>query len=87
MAVLIGAMYTTAVSDAFGLSGRMARHCPWPRWIVNLLIVAGAYGIAGIGFGRLVEQGYPLFGAVGLGQLILLLFHYIKKKQEKTGNT
>ena len=82
--VLIGAMYTTAVSDGFGVLCRLRGLRPrWPAWMSSLLIVAAAFGVACLGFGRLIEKGYLIFGCIGLGQWGLLLYYYIKKKQNK----
>ena len=83
VAVLIGAMYTTAVADGFGVLCRVQGIGRIPDWVWSLGIVAGAFGISCVGFGRLVARGYLVFGCIGLGQLGMLLYYYIKKTMSK----
>lgn len=77
--VLVGAMLTTAVSDGFGVLRRLEGVGGFPRWLWSLIISVGALAVSGFGFGRLVEQGYLIFGCIGLGQLAALFYYCIKR--------
>ena len=76
--VLLGAMYTTAISDGFGVLNRV-RGCGVNRNLLCLLLTGAAFLLAQLGFGDLVDKGYRLFGYLGIGQLILIAVHALAK--------
>lgn len=71
-ALLLAAMYTTAIGSAYGCLEFCKSH---------LLMVSGAALVSSLGFTVLIDKGYTFFGYIGLFQL-LLLFHravYLKR--------
>lgn len=83
--VLLGAMYTTAVADAFGLLSRVApiRRCSEGAKLI--LLTALAMVLARMGFARLVEKGYRLLGYFGVVQILLIVIKCIPKKENING--
>lgn len=79
--VLLGAMYTTAVSDGFGFIRRVQAALPLSRSIICLTMILLALILSGFGFTGLVTKGYRFFGYLGIGQLILMMIQCIPKKE------
>lgn len=79
--VLLGAMYTTAVADGFGVISRVQAVLPLKRGIICLLMTILALVLSRLGFTALVNKGYRLFGYLGIGQLLLILIRCIPKKR------
>ena len=83
--VLLGAMYTTAVADGFGLMNRMKRLKRWSEKTKALLMTLSAMILARLGFTCLVEKGYKFLGYLGMAQLILIIIKCISKKETING--
>ena len=83
--VLLGAMYTTAVSDGFGLMKRVES----VRWLSGgtrvLAVTALAMMLAKLGFTCLVEKGYKFLGYLGVVQMLLIIIKCIPKKETING--
>ena len=85
MVLLLGAMYTTAVADGFGLMNRMKRLKRWSEKTKVLLMTLSAMILARLGFTCLVEKGYKFLGYLGMAQLILIIIKCISKKETING--
>ena len=74
--VLIIAIFTSAVSAGYGFLENIknARIYKKIAWLLCILGIASSY----IGFGKLVVLLYPIFGIVGVLQIILIVRHYKK---------
>ncbi len=92
--VLLGAMFTTAVSDGYGFISRMRMIWPISQTWLCLATTVVALMLSGLGFDKLVIKGYRFFGYLGIGQLVLIVWKCIPKgehkwktktKKEKTG--
>ena len=83
--LLLGAMYTTAVADGFGLMNRMKRLKRWSEKTKALLMTFSAMILARLGFTCLVEKGYKFLGYLGMAQLILIIIKCISKKETING--
>lgn len=79
--ILLGAMYTTAVSDGFGFVSRVQAILPFKRSVICLLMLLMALVLSAFGFTRLVTKGYRLFGYLGIGQFALMMLQCIPKKE------
>lgn len=77
--VLLGAMYTTALSDGFGIMGRL-QGVKMGRGMQCLLMTVLSLGLARLGFAQLVAKGYRLLGVLGMGQLLLTIVHSVDIK-------
>ena len=74
--VLIIAIFTSAVSAGYGFLENIKNRRQYKK-IAILMCLAGIV-IAHIGFGKLVEFLYPLFGLIGVFQIILIEREYKK---------
>ena len=81
MAVLLGAMYTTAVADGFGLVNRMKLVGRFSNTVKATLMTLLAIVLARLGFTYLVEKGYRFLGYLGLVQMLLIIIKCIPKKE------
>ena len=79
--VLLGAMYTTAVADGFGLLNRI-RAAGRSGTIPMVWITVLAFVLAQLGFGALVEKGYRFLGYLGIFQMIRILIKCIPKRRQ-----
>lgn len=79
--VVIIAIYTTAVSAGYGFLESIKDKRKYK--IISALICLSSIPISYIGFGKLINIMYPLFGAIGMYQIILIFKKYsIAKKDE-----
>lgn len=79
--LIFSAMFTTAVANGFGLIDMIKKSKPYLRkhhWTVNLLIVLSAVLFSGIGFSNMVGRVYPIFGYLGIFQLLCIVLYYFK---------
>jgi len=71
--VIYGEIFTSVVSDIFGLQRQLESMWNIPRYIVTIVLVSIIYTISQIGYGSLIEHLYPLFGYISIAFLILLI--------------
>ncbi len=83
--VLLGAMYTTAVSNGFGFISRMQVIWPNKHNKLCVIITLTALLLSHMGFGELVAKGYRFFGYLGIGQMLLIVVKCIPKKENING--
>ena len=75
--ILLGAMYTTAISNGYGFTDALRSVLPVGKlWMSVLTVLLGIF-VSQLGFSQLVNKGYSLFGYIGLFQLLLLSMHWI----------
>ncbi len=70
--IILGAIITTAISDAFGFLNNVAKDKRQYKKI-NAIICLISIFVSLFGFSNLVNNIYPIFGALGIIQLILIL--------------
>ena len=75
--LLLGGMFTSALSCLFGITVRMEarRGSPLPRWQLAALCAAAFAGSI-LGFKNVVSYVYPVCGYVGFFALLGVAFHY-----------
>ncbi len=83
--VLLGAMYTTAVSNGFGIVNRIQAVWPIKRGGICAGMTAIALLLSRMGFADLVAKGYRFFGYLGIGQMVLIVVKCIPKKENING--
>ncbi len=83
--VLLGAMYTTAVSEGFGFVSRMQVIWPNMRGRLCVIMTVIALLLSRMGFADLVAKGYRFFGYLGIGQMLLIAVNCIPKKENING--
>ena len=79
--VLISAMFTTAVANGYGIIQRLREYSFLKRLSNNtiiLLVIVSAALFSRIGFSNMVSKVYPVFGYVGLLQIIIISVFYIR---------
>ena len=70
--IILGAIITTAISDAFGFLNNVAKDKKKYN-ILNKVICSTSVLVSSFGFSNLVNNIYPVFGILGIIQLILIL--------------
>lgn len=71
--VIYGEIFTSVVSDIFGLQRQLESMVKAPRHVITIVLISIIYMISQIGYGSLIEHLYPLFGYVSIVFLILLI--------------
>jgi uncharacterized membrane protein YkvI len=82
--LLISAMFTTAVANGFGLIDiikERSQYLKEHKGIINIFVVMSAAAFSSIGFSNMVGKVYPVFGYLGLFQLICIMLYYLKYKK------
>ena len=70
--IILGAIITTAISSAFGFLNNVSNSVKKYNRI-NLIICICAIIISHFGFSNLVNSLYPVFGVLGLIQMVFIL--------------
>lgn len=70
--IILGAIVTTAISSAYGFLNNICKTKKTYKKI-NFLICFGAIFVSLFGFSNLVNSLYPVFGILGLIQLLIIL--------------
>ena len=81
MMVLLGAMYTTALSNGFGFMHRIQAIWPIKKEILWLGMTVVALLVSRMGFADLVVKGYRILGYVGSAQLLLIVLRCFVKRR------
>lgn len=76
--ILIFAMITTAVSNAFGASEQMMSYTGLGSISSAMLVCSVGFLGAGLGFEVLVSKGYKLFGYLGIAVVIAIIKDFLK---------
>ena len=70
--IILSAIITTAISDAYAFLNNTSKNKKQYN-LYNILICLSSIFISLFGFSNLVNSIYPLFGILGLIQLILII--------------
>jgi uncharacterized membrane protein YkvI len=82
--VIIAAMFTTAVANGFGIVAKVKNKLKSKyKERYTIVFIGISIVFAHIGFSNMVEKVYPIFGYIGLLELILILLYFIKYKMKK----
>ncbi|TCT12308.1 putative membrane protein YkvI [Natranaerovirga pectinivora] len=77
--VIIAAMFTTAVANGYGIVAKLKAKEKDSNFGIFIFVMMGVL-VAQIGFSTMVSKVYPVFGYIGLLELILILMYFIKYK-------
>jgi len=72
MFVIFAEIFTTMLSDVYGLTLQIRQHTGWNLLLTIALILIACYFISQIGFSRLLSVLYPLFGLISLLWLAMM---------------
>lgn len=75
---IVAAIFTSAIASGYGILENVKNKEKYK--LANFVICAMIIPISYIGFGKLVELLYPVFGVIGIGQIVLILSHTFKIK-------
>lgn len=79
--VLWSAIYTTVLSNIFGLVNRIKSKVNYSTALISLIIIIGIIPLSFIGFSTLVKILYPLYGVLNLYVLAILLLYPFQLKR------
>ncbi len=72
------AVFSTAVANLFSLASRLSKNNPRSYSFYALLITAACIPLAFYDFKKLVAFFYPLFGALSIALIIMILVNYLR---------
>lgn len=72
--VIFGEILTTFLSNVYGIALQLKQRTRYSVRTLIPLILAGCYAISQIGFSRLLELLYPLFGTISLIWFVLIMW-------------
>lgn len=82
MVVLILAMYTTAIANGHGVVENLRSRLAINEKLLVVVVVGFAMLSAKIGFSNLVSRIFPMFGYIGLFEIIMIMVYYSCMKWE-----
>ncbi|GMQ59509.1 membrane protein [Vallitalea sediminicola] len=81
--VLICAMFTTAVANGYGILSKLKLSTAKHGKIKLAVFILFAVIFSQIGFSNMVGKIYPIFGYIGVFEVILILVYFVKMKYEQ----
>ncbi|TBL73218.1 hypothetical protein [Paenibacillus thalictri] len=72
--IIYGEIFTTYVADAYGLTLQLKQRFSIPQQFVIIAILVLSYIVSQFGFKTLLSSLYPLFGAVSLAWMTMLIW-------------
>jgi len=81
--VLISAMFTTAVANGYGVIDRMRNIFKIKSNYISSIIIILAMVVAQFGFSNMVGKIYPIFGYIGIFQIVIILLYFVVSKIKK----
>jgi len=81
--MLVSAMFTTAVANGFGVIERVKENSVVLKenaYVIKFVVVTVAAAFSSIGFSTLVANVYPLFGYVGVFEIVCIGIFFIRKR-------
>ncbi len=81
--VLISAMFTTAVANGYGILSRLNINKAKGGKVKLAIFISSAVIFSQIGFSNMVGKVYPIFGYIGVFQIILIMLYFAKIKWDE----
>lgn len=81
--VLIAAIFTTAIANGYGFLKRVSMEFKMPLKKITPLFIIASMVFAQVGFSKMVEKLYTLFGYVGIFEVLVILIYFISRKVNK----
>lgn len=85
--LLISAIFTTAVANGFGIIEKLKENKKLFRnksLSLNIGIIVAAILFSNIGFSTMVGKIYPIFGYIGMLEIICISIYFIKHEKRKS---
>jgi len=79
--LMLCAIVTTAVTNAFALVEWTRGYIKVPRRVQCMVLVALGIPAAFVGFSNIVSYVYPVFGLLGIFQIVVVLLSWKKKSK------
>lgn len=79
--VLISAIFTTAVGDGYGAIKWLEEKCGGKAFVIKVMFILMGGLFSMIGFSGFVEKIYPLFGYLGLIEILFIGIYAVNKKE------
>ncbi len=83
--IILASIYTTAISLSISLLNNIAKNKKSYTQIALFMCITG-WLISGLGFSNLINLLYPIFGYLGLAQIVALIIKWMKKREKITKN-
>ncbi|TCK86723.1 putative membrane protein YkvI [Natranaerovirga hydrolytica] len=80
--IILTAMFTTAVANGYGVLTKL-NPGKKKNYLTMVTFISVSFLFAQIGFSTMVHNIYPLFGYIGLFELILIVIYFVKYKAKK----
>lgn len=88
MFILIAAIFTTAVSNGFAAIEWLHARLKINKFIIKIAVVGIGSLCAHVGFSNIVGQIYPIFGFIGMFEVIMIItFFFMGEKGKNTERT
>lgn len=71
--VIFAEIFTTFIADVYGLARQLEQRMKLDQRVIIIAILIVSYAVSQIGFKTLLSTLYPLFGAISLGWLFMML--------------
>ncbi len=71
--IIFAEIFTTLLSDAYGLTLQLQQHTGWSQALLLGFVMIISYWISQVGFSRLLSTLYPLFGMISLLWLAMII--------------
>ncbi|QUI20943.1 hypothetical protein HZI73_00915 [Vallitalea pronyensis] len=84
--VLISAMFTTAVANGYGILSKLKINKTKGGKVKLAVFIGVAVLFSQIGFSNMVGKVYPIFGYIGVFEIILIMLYFIKIKWDTFKN-
>lgn len=75
--LLLAAIFTTAVSNGFAVIEWLSRRLKVNKLLIKIMVTVSGIVVAHIGFSVFVGKAYPVFGYVGLFEIVVIILFFI----------
>ncbi|UUZ93933.1 hypothetical protein LJK87_04480 [Paenibacillus sp. P25] len=72
--VIYGEIFTTFLSDVYGLALQVEQRTKLPYKLIVPLLLLASYGFSQIGFKPLISFLYPLFGLISMAWMVMVMW-------------
>ncbi len=82
LVILLAAIFTTAISNAFAVEQQLAQKLKISNVKLNLAMITLAVIISHLGFSNFVGKIYPIFGYIGMFEIIIILIYVFVRPRD-----
>ncbi len=81
--VLMAAIFTTAVANGFAIIQWLSQKIAVRPIYIKIAVTIGGVLLAQIGFSNFVGLAYPVFGYLGLLEMVVILLYFVKRMMRR----